>query len=156
LREEPPIDEGEEITITNEEHLQLSNEEALFLVYGLGALHVFDQDRKTVLSPDSLLKLFCHHSHTPPRDPSLDLNPDDPFLVSYVVYHHFRSLGWIVRSGVKFGVDYIIYNRGPVFSHAEFAIVVIPSYDHPYWSETGIERQSVPGNRRAAGGGCIA
>ncbi|KAJ0415877.1 hypothetical protein BJY00DRAFT_304598 [Aspergillus carlsbadensis] len=136
LKEKPPVDEGEETTITNEEHLQLSNEEAFFLVYGLGALHVFDQDRKTVLSPDSLLRLFCHHSHTPPRDPFLDLKPDDPFLVSYVVYHHFRSLGWIVRSGVKFGVDYIIYNRGPVFSHAEFAIVVIPSYDHVYWSQT--------------------
>ncbi|KAL2794154.1 hypothetical protein BJX66DRAFT_351322 [Aspergillus keveii] len=135
-REKPLVHEGEETTITNEEHLQLSNEEALFLVYGLGALHVFDQDRKTVLSSDSLLRLFCHHSHTPPRDPTLDLKPDDPFLVSYVVYHHFRSLGWIVRSGVKFGVDYIIYNRGPVFSHAEFAIVVIPSYEHPYWSET--------------------
>ncbi|KAL2810209.1 hypothetical protein BJX63DRAFT_423261 [Aspergillus granulosus] len=129
-------DASAETTITNEEHLQLSNEEAFFLVYGLGALHVFDQDRKAVLSPASLLQLFCHHSYTPPRDPSLNLLPDDPFLVSYVVYHHFRSLGWVVRSGVKFGVDYIIYNRGPVFSHAEFAIVVIPSYDHPYWSET--------------------
>ncbi|KAL2845245.1 hypothetical protein BJY01DRAFT_263709 [Aspergillus pseudoustus] len=130
------VDGPEEPTITNEEHLQLSNEEAFFLVYGLGALHVFDQERKTILTPDCLLKLLCNHSYTPPRDSSLALEPDDPFLVSYVVYHHFRSLGWVVRSGVKFGVDYIIYNRGPVFSHAEFAIVVIPSYDHPYWSET--------------------
>ncbi|KAL4788449.1 hypothetical protein BJX76DRAFT_344861 [Aspergillus varians] len=126
----------EETTIRNEEHLQISNEEAFFLVYGLGALHIFDEDRKTVLSPRSLLTLLCHHSYAPPRDLSLDLKTDDPFLVSYVVYHHFRSLGWVVRSGVKFGVDYLLYNRGPVFSHAEFAIVVIPSYDHPYWSET--------------------
>ncbi|KAL3459839.1 hypothetical protein BJX64DRAFT_301003 [Aspergillus heterothallicus] len=132
----PPIDGPEESTITNQEHLQLSNEEAFFLVYGLGTLHVYDQDRQTVLTPDALLKLFCHHSYTPPRAPSSDLKPDDPFLVSYVVYHHFRSLGWVVRSGVKFGVDYILYNRGPVFSHAEFAVIMIPSYDHPYWSET--------------------
>ncbi|RDW93169.1 tRNA splicing endonuclease subunit SEN2 [Aspergillus mulundensis] len=130
----PDIIEG--MTITNEEHLQLSNEEAFFLVYGLGALHIFDQDHQTVLSPTFLLRKLCHHSYSPPRDSSTDLKTDDPFLVSYVVYHHFRSLGWVVRSGVKFGVDYLLYNRGPVFSHAEFAVVVIPSYDHPYWSET--------------------
>ncbi|KAL4991618.1 hypothetical protein BDW68DRAFT_151626 [Aspergillus falconensis] len=129
-------DPFEETAITNEEHLQLSNEEAFFLVYGLGALHIFDHDRKTVLSPTSLLRMLCHHSYSPPRDLSMDLKTEDPFLVSYVVYHHFRSLGWVVRSGVKFGVDYLLYNRGPVFSHAEFAVVVIPSYDHPYWSET--------------------
>ncbi|PTU20999.1 hypothetical protein P175DRAFT_0509502 [Aspergillus ochraceoroseus IBT 24754] len=127
---------AEEATLQNEEHLQLSNEEAFFLVYGLGALHVFDNENQTVLSPNSLLSLFCHHSYSPPREPSSHLKTDDPFLVSYVVYHHFRSLGWVVRSGVKFGVDYLLYNRGPVFSHAEFAIVVIPSYDHPYWSES--------------------
>ncbi|KAL2825904.1 hypothetical protein BDW59DRAFT_172029 [Aspergillus cavernicola] len=127
---------AQETMIQNEEHLQLSNEEALFLVYGLGALHILDHDRRTVLPPSSLLTRFCHHSYSPPRDLSMDLKTDDPFLISYVVYHHFRSLGWVVRSGVKFGVDYLIYNRGPVFSHAEFAIVVIPTYDHPYWSET--------------------
>ncbi|KAL4938582.1 hypothetical protein BDV06DRAFT_231678 [Aspergillus oleicola] len=126
----------EETIITNEEHLQLSNEEAFFLVYGLGALHIFDKDRETALSAGSLLSLLCHHSYSPPRDLSADLKTDDPFLVSYVVYHHFRSLGWVVRSGVKFGVDYLLYNRGPVFSHAEFAVVVIPSYAHAYWSET--------------------
>ncbi|KAL4903498.1 hypothetical protein BDW74DRAFT_169001 [Aspergillus multicolor] len=126
----------DEMAITNEEHLQLSNEEAFFLVYGLGSLHIFDHDHQTVLSPTALLRKLCHHSYSPPRDSSTDLKTDDPFLLSYVVYHHFRSLGWVVRSGVKFGVDYLLYNRGPVFSHAEFAIVVIPSYGHPYWSET--------------------
>ncbi|KAL5336323.1 hypothetical protein BJX70DRAFT_372980 [Aspergillus crustosus] len=130
------VDSSKGKSINNEEHLQLSNEEAFFLVYGLGALHIFDRDKNTELSPSSLLTLFCHHSYSPPRELSADLKSGDPFLISYVVYHHFRSLGWVVRSGVKFGVDYIIYNRGPVFSHAEFAILIIPSYDHPYWSET--------------------
>lgn len=144
------VDGGEstpETTVDNEEHLQISNEEAFFLVYGLGALHIFDKDRKTVLSPRSLLIRFCHHSYSPPRDMSLDLKTDDPFLISYVVYHHFRSLGWVVRSGVKFGVDYLLYNRGPVFSHAEFAVVVIPSYDHPYWSETENRRAECAGKQ---------
>ncbi|KAL4894601.1 hypothetical protein BDV59DRAFT_175779 [Aspergillus ambiguus] len=124
-----------EDALKNEEHLQLSNEEAFFLVYGLGALQIYDRRENSPVSTPSLLQLFCQHSSFPPRD-SPDVDTDDTFLVSYVVYHHFRSLGWVVRSGVKFGVDYLLYNRGPVFSHAEFAVVVIPSYDHPYWSET--------------------
>ncbi|KAF4972043.1 hypothetical protein F66182_17764, partial [Fusarium sp. NRRL 66182] len=36
-----------EDVLINEEHLQLTNEETLFLVYGLGALQVFDQDTNT-------------------------------------------------------------------------------------------------------------
>lgn len=134
-------DVGEEGALKNEEHLQLSNEEAFFLVYGLGALQVFDGKQNTVIPASALLPLLRRHSYFPPGDPSTNLEPDDPFIVSYVVYHHFRSLGWIVRSGVKFGVDHLLYNRGPVFSHAEFAVVVIPSYSHPYWSETEERRE---------------
>jgi tRNA-splicing endonuclease subunit Sen2 len=57
-------------------------------------------------------------------------------MLSYVVYHHFRSLGWVVSSGIKFGVDFLLYNRGPVFSHAEFAIAILPSYSHPHYSSS--------------------
>ncbi|OJJ33050.1 hypothetical protein ASPWEDRAFT_53099 [Aspergillus wentii DTO 134E9] len=131
----------EELSLKNEEHLQLSNEEAFFLVYGLGALQVFDHQQNAVIPATSLLSLLRRHSYHPPRETSSGLEPDDTFITSYVVYHHFRSLGWIVRSGVKFGVDHLLYNRGPVFSHAEFATVVIPSYDHPYWSETEERRE---------------
>jgi tRNA-splicing endonuclease subunit Sen2 len=61
--------------------------------------------------------------------------PDNPFLMKYVVFHHFRSLGWVVRPGVKFAVDYLLYIRGPAFTHAEFAIMIVPSYSAPYWNE---------------------
>src|SRR5437667_12477929 len=87
------------------------------------------------MSTDLLFKLSRQHSYFPPAKEDA-LRPDDPFMLSYVVYHHFRSLGWVVRSGVKFGVDYLLYNRGPAFSHAEFAITVLPSYSHGYWVET--------------------
>jgi tRNA-splicing endonuclease subunit Sen2 len=29
----------------------------------------------------------------------------------------------------------LLYIRGPAFSHAEFAIMIIPSYSAPYWTE---------------------
>lgn len=49
--------------------------------------------------------MFRCQSYFPPRTPDM-LQPDDPFLLNYVVYHHFRSLGWVVKSGIKFAVDY--------------------------------------------------
>jgi len=56
----------------------------------------------------------------PPLDPSESLQFDNPFLINYVVYHHYRSLGWVVKGGIKFCVDYLLYKRGPVFTHAEY------------------------------------
>ncbi|KAJ9640030.1 tRNA splicing endonuclease subunit sen2 [Coniosporium tulheliwenetii] len=98
--EAAPPEVSEEPIISNEEHLQLTLEEAFFLSYGLGALQ-----------------------------------PDDPFLLSYATYHHFRSLGWVVRPALKFAGDFMLYARGPVFAHAEFVVVVLPSYSHAYWKE---------------------
>ena len=122
-------------SINNQEHLQLSLEEAFFLAYGLGVLQIREQSNLEAITAASLFSLFRQHSYFPPA--SIDsLQPDDPFLTSYVVYHHFRSLGWVVRPGVKFAVDYLLYNRGPVFSHAEFAVIILPSYSASYWTST--------------------
>jgi len=115
--------------IKNQEHLQVSLEEAFFLSYSLGVLNVFPSpDSSEPLPSTSLLSLFRRHSYFPARSLSIREEPDDPFMVSYAVYHHYRSMGWVVRSGVKFGVDYLLYNRGPAFSHAEFAVTVLPNY----------------------------
>ena len=122
---------------SDEEHLQLTPEEAFFLVYGLGVLEI--SYRNSVISQPKLLPLFATHSVFPIKD-AQRVAPDSPFLLKYVVYHHFRSLGWVVRPGIKFAVDYLLYYRGPVFAHAEFAVVILPAYLHPYWSETE-ERQ---------------
>ncbi|KAL9046227.1 MAG: hypothetical protein Q9214_000887 [Letrouitia sp. 1 TL-2023] len=127
--------QNETTQIINQEHLQLNLEEAFFLVYGLGVLKIEDLASLSPFPAEALFTIFRAHSYFPPR-PIDQLQPDDPFLLSYVVYHHFRSLGWVVRPGIKFAVDYLLYNRGPVFSHAEFAVIVLPSYSHPYWSST--------------------
>ena len=127
----------------DQEHLNVSLEEAFFLSYGLGVLNVYCDDSDTILPPSSLLSLFRRHSYHPSRSLSVAAEPDDPFMLSYAVYHHYRSLGWVVRSGVKFGVDYLLYNRGPAFSHAEFALTILPSYSHSYWQSTEEHRSYV-------------
>ena len=126
------VGNDQNISIKNQEHLQLTLEEAFFLVYGLGLLEIKNMESGKTMTTSTLLTLFRMNSYFPSHTSS-DLRTDDPFLISYVVYHHFRSLGWVVRSGVKFAVDYLLYNRGPVFSHAEFAVIILPSYRHPYW-----------------------
>lgn len=146
----PPTSAGEwdelEPNIQNQEHLQLTLEEAFFLSYGIGALEVASLDthpnptrRHTTYTPSELLTLFTQHCVFPPLKPTILAPlvlpaPDSPFLLNYAVYHHFRSLGWVVRPGVKFAVDYLLYNRGPVFSHAEFGVLVLPAYTNSYWS----------------------
>jgi tRNA-splicing endonuclease subunit Sen2 len=120
------------LVIRDQEHLQLTTEEAFFLSYGLGVLKVLDPLTKEAISTRDLFSIFRKASYFPLSEPDL-VSADDPFMLSYVVYHYFRSLGWVVRSGTKFSVDYLLYNRGPVFSHAEFAIVILPSYSDPYW-----------------------
>lgn len=129
----------ESVTIVNKEHLQLMPEEALWLSFGLGVLAVNNPTTNQRLSTPDLLTLFRQHSYFPPRTgpDDLDLQPDDDFLIHYAVYHHFRSLGWVPRAGTKFGVDWLLYTRGPVFDHAEFGLMVIPSYSDPFWEGSG-------------------
>jgi tRNA-splicing endonuclease subunit Sen2 len=93
------------------EYLQLQAVETFFLQFALNTVDVHDHGQRL-----DTLALFA-------RCCSLDAS----FAANYAVYHHFRSLGWCARSGVKFGCDYLLYKRGPPFSHAEFAVLVIPT-----------------------------
>ncbi|TGJ80094.1 hypothetical protein E0Z10_g8679 [Xylaria hypoxylon] len=123
--------------LVDREHLQLSPEEAFYLVFGLGALSVIDPASGKTMAAQDLFHLFRQLSYFPHS--TTPLRPDDPFLVQYAVYHHFRSLGWVPRPGIKFGVDWLLYIGGPVFSHAEFAIMVLPAYTDSYWKSQGRE-----------------
>jgi len=126
--------------VGNKEHLQLAPEEAFFLAFAVGTLVVLRPESGDRCTTKELFELFRQHSYFPPRLPgsaSDSLAPDDPFLVQYAVYHHFRSLGWVVRGGIKFGVDWLLYKGGPVFDHADFGLLVVPEYSDPWWRTHG-------------------
>ncbi|KAK1996337.1 tRNA intron endonuclease [Colletotrichum falcatum] len=127
--------EAETTEIVNKEHLQLTSEEAFFLSFGMGALRVVDPVSKAPIPTPELFNLFRSYSYFPSRAAG-ELQPDDGFLVNYAVYHHFRSLGWVPRAGIKFGVDWMLYARGPVFDHAEFGAIILPSYSDQWWKES--------------------
>ena len=108
----------------NQEHLQLSLQEAFFLAWTVHCLRIHDSDTGRELSLQEFWNTcFRISSLIEPQ------RTDNSFLVHYAVYHHFRSLGWVVKPGIKFCVDYLLYKRGPVFHHAEFAVMIVPVYE---------------------------
>jgi tRNA-intron lyase len=88
--------------------LRLDPCEAFFLSYALGCLLVTNDGK--ALDLDSMWELFRAS--------------DADFSRLYRVYHHFRSKGWVVRRGVKFGADFLLYKHGPPFYHASYSVKV--------------------------------
>lgn len=122
------------------EHLQLTLQEAFFLVWALDCLTILVPGTTDSIPLPRIWRIFqslydpIHAGLLTPSIEILDKTPtrfDNPFLIHYALYHHYRSLGWVVKGGIKFCVDYLLYKRGPVFSHAEFAIVLCPVYEDP-------------------------
>ncbi|XP_063072681.1 tRNA-splicing endonuclease subunit Sen2 [Engraulis encrasicolus] len=90
------------------EYLQLGLEEAFFLVYALGCLSIYDQQE-----PLSIVHLWEIFREVQPN-----------FEATYAVYHYFRSKGWVPKTGVKYGSDFMLYRKGPPFYHASYSVVV--------------------------------
>eukprot|EP00057_Strongylocentrotus_purpuratus_P031300 XP_784204.3 PREDICTED: tRNA-splicing endonuclease subunit Sen2 [Strongylocentrotus purpuratus] len=91
------------------EYLQLSYEEAFFLSYGLGCLSLRNANEEQ-MDLTEMWKTFRRHQ------PS--------FVANYIVYHFFRSKGWVPKTGLKFGADFILYKKGPPFYHASYCVYV--------------------------------
>lgn len=101
-----------------QEKLMLTLEEAFFLLYGLGCLQIVDKNDQ-LLSIDGCWKSFSDSSCK--------------FVEKYVVYHYFRSKGYIVKPGIKFGGDYLLYREGPGISHADYIVVINYGDDNFDW-----------------------
>ena len=55
-----------------------------------------------------------------------DENDDEEaFLRSYVAFHHFRCKGWTVRSGLRYGCDFVLYQGHPAASHADVCVLAV-------------------------------
>ncbi|NXP75710.1 SEN2 endonuclease, partial [Ramphastos sulfuratus] len=89
------------------EYLQLSLEEAFFLVYALGCLSIYYGEE-----PLTILKLWEVFSEVKPH-----------FKTTYMAYHYFRSKGWVPKVGLKYGTDLLLYRKGPPFYHASYSVI---------------------------------
>lgn len=96
------------------EYLQLSLEEAFFLVYALGCLSIYYE--KEPLTIANLWQAFTSIQPT--------------FRTTYMAYHYFRSKGWVPKVGLKYGTDFLLYWKGPPFYHASYSVIVELVDDH--------------------------
>jgi len=91
----------------------LSPEETMFLTYALDVLQV--KIGEHYLGLDALWqRLFFQEAQ--------DLRQ---CVARYTAYHYYRSRGWVVRDGIKFGTDFVLYRDGPEFQHAEYGVIVM-------------------------------
>ncbi|XP_008853126.1 tRNA-splicing endonuclease subunit Sen2 [Nannospalax galili] len=90
------------------EYLQLSLEEAFFLVYALGCLSIYYEKE-----PLTILKLWQAFTSIQPT-----------FRTTYMAYHYFRSKGWVPKVGLKYGTDLLLYRKGPPFYHASYSVII--------------------------------
>ncbi|XP_004395698.1 PREDICTED: tRNA-splicing endonuclease subunit Sen2 isoform X3 [Odobenus rosmarus divergens] len=90
------------------EYLQLSLEEAFFLVYALGCLSIYYEKE-----PLTILKLWKAFTVVQPT-----------FRTTYMAYHYFRSKGWVPKVGLKYGTDLLLYRKGPPFYHASYSVII--------------------------------
>jgi len=104
-------EDEEDFTFENVLHRELHLElcEAFFLAYGLGCLTVKSTEGKEV-GLQEMWQMFCA------------IEADFP--QRYRVFHHYRTEGWVVKSGYKFGADWLLYKLGPAFYHATYMVRV--------------------------------
>ncbi|KAI8805475.1 hypothetical protein BJ742DRAFT_820581 [Cladochytrium replicatum] len=113
------------------EALQLTPFETIFLTWALGVLDV--RENETRLSGKDLWHRFMQDGQAHGAAPAMiwedsGVPRNAIFAVLYAVYHHYRSHKWIVKSGIKYGVDFLLYSKSPMFTHAEHAVLVIPRH----------------------------
>ena len=108
-------------------HVKLSHEEAFFLVADARVLRVRSDapwpneipgqtpnPNKAYFDTEALWRVLCSTSDA------------EAFACHYVAYRHYRSKGYIPRSGLTFGADWILYGAHPSAAHSEFSVLVIP------------------------------
>lgn len=90
------------------EYLQLGSEEAFYLSHKLNILNIISEDGGKNLNETELWECFRNKN----------------FIPRYVAYCYYRERGWVPKSGLKFGVDFVLYKHGPVTHHSSYAVVV--------------------------------
>ncbi|KAH8376588.1 hypothetical protein KR093_000133 [Drosophila rubida] len=91
------------------ETLLLGLEEACLLAYFVEKLQISDQAGNQM-------------SWTVFVQTALEYDPQ--FIYKLAAYLYLKSKNWIVKSGIKFGGDFLIYKQGPMHFHASFLVIV--------------------------------
>lgn len=50
-------------------------------------------------------------------------------MIKYKTYEVLRDADWIVRSGLNYGTDFVLYKSSPDTEHAEYAVIAMDQED---------------------------
>ncbi|XP_054744184.1 tRNA-splicing endonuclease subunit Sen2 [Anastrepha obliqua] len=115
--------------IDGNECLTLELEESCFLSYYVRVLFIHDWKGREVQWRQFVTL-------------AKEINPN--FLECLAAYLYLKAKGWVIKSGIKFGGNFLIYKKGPRFNHASFIIFVRPT------PETNITTIDLKGIQRIA------
>jgi hypothetical protein len=113
-----PTDEDDEVRITT--NLSGDQSSCPMMLFDEEAFYLYYHNRISVVCKDvdevSLEYLW-----------SKFVEKNDKFPLKYKVYEHFRDKGYVVKTGIHFGLDYAIYRTLPTLCHSEMCAIVIDS-----------------------------
>nr|XP_017088925.2 tRNA-splicing endonuclease subunit Sen2 [Drosophila bipectinata] len=107
-----------------DETLLLGLEESCFLAYYLGKL-----DIKSPTGESMDWRAFL--------DAAMELN--ERFLENLACYLYLKSKNWVIKSGIKFGGDFLIYKESPRWYHASFMVIVQTWDDCDYYQPKNLK-----------------
>ncbi|OWZ17782.1 TRNA-intron endonuclease [Phytophthora megakarya] len=58
----------------------------------------------------------------------------ETFVTHFVVYQHFRHLGWIPKSGLNYGAHFALYRGSAAEFHSEYVVYVQESENASSWN----------------------
>jgi tRNA-intron endonuclease, archaea type len=107
--------------INDEKYLQLTLYEATYL-FEKGNLKIFDKKKKEINLPFLLKKAAKF---------------EKMFWTKYCVFKDLRKVGYIVKTALKFGADFRVYDKGikPGEDHAKWIVYPVKEGDSMTWYE---------------------
>ena len=112
---------------------ELSFVEALYL-FERGLLEIYDGDRK--LDFKEIVKIAQEH--------------DQRFWIKYCGYRDIRSRGYITKTALKFGADFLVYDRGvrPGEGHSKWALFFVGEEEFFDWKRFAAMMRVAHGARK--------
>ncbi|CAN7067446.1 unnamed protein product [Brassica rapa subsp. trilocularis] len=89
--------------------IQLSFEEAFYLLYNLKCIKIYLQGRCLENEVDTWMYMKSQRPNFP---------------IFFKAYSHLRSKNWVLRSGLQYGVDFLAYRHHPSLVHSEYSVLV--------------------------------
>lgn len=93
---------------------QLSMEEAFYLFYVLKCIKIVGENK----SERNVEELWMYMSFR-----------RENFHYLFKAYSHLRMKNWVVKSGSRYGVDFVAYRHHPRLVHSEYAVLVLAEDD---------------------------